>query len=38
LTIAHRLELPHYVAFALTQLGRLTMLIGDAERALALQT
>ena len=38
LTIAHHLELPHYVAFALTQLGRLTMLTGDAERALALQT
>ena len=38
LTIAHRLELPHYVAFALTQLGRLTMLTGDDERALALQT
>jgi predicted ATPase/DNA-binding SARP family transcriptional activator len=38
LTIAHRLELPHYVAFALTELGRLTMLAGDDERALALQT
>ena len=37
LTIAHHLELPHYVVFALTQLGRLTMLTGDAERALALQ-
>jgi predicted ATPase/DNA-binding SARP family transcriptional activator len=37
LDLSRRLGLPHYVSFVLGQLGRLAMLAGDSERAIALQ-